>query len=1119
MVDVSTANGFPYPALNAGTIGMKCFINRSCPFTYASRDEMDIVFNERTLSAYTDLEGKFIHKYLTGTPNTEGIHFVPKYVYRHGYIYTPKESTSETAVDVGSIFFEDFDSNFDEIENGRNIVDGVNEVRYKAEQSWVVVPSVFDKPSIVTSYISDDVKAQLCGGDTIWAYNSEIMSSQSEPMDKKFDYKTQYYNTNSKTIDANNIQMPRQFSARNQAGIGNHWRLEKRTPLYKGEDFFFYFKPMASSPNTPNTDTTNMVQFQVPLLTSPYSSLDVFNDPVGKNLIDIIYGVPSSQYSFKDNIFHRNSAVLPLKKDEDGNIIIDKEHRSTYYFYDQCYYIVELGVGDPENNYFIILCERGNPLFVQVYNHVSLVISECETVSAKSLITSNQGFRMTVRNHLGKLVIYFDTETTSYDPWVITYTSLDGKTDQPLYVPRGHITLWGGNQQSGFLFGPLQYTQEGAFILYPPGSNNNLGNSGSSDRTFTMDMTKVIPTPKWISLPLKEYTDHHVLLTCSPLVTPDLIKTQKLPKIKNKSNPLYTQDSQYYFEENESSKKISPDVDNIGYFFWDQPIKEFCLNTGPSSFVKDSYIKVRKWAEQIDSSRKLSNFNIEISLKCGDHVFDAKYGLYQKETPKNRLVRTKLPSLTAVLDDTYWYLPDCKTPILTQIRIVADNSLIPRWNDGTTIENGVYRENISGAMDQQNEPFLPSHEYAIDATDYLMLYNENSTASDFFTIEHTSTLTFLLNKKNTSVEGYLEKNQIIEKIENLKDKAFYVEIWAKYEPLFNSPRTNSDNAQGLLGYIRLFTGLCHGGSIETTIGSKIMTCKASDYMKVLKDQYFYNSPFFDGMNSSCAVYEILTMAGFREKGDQDPANILSKLSLNSKFMAMEEHKYLDGRTFIHTNYALPSGYSRLEQPAYKFTDGSNYYDAIAKICNDSGKCFYFDQFGVAHFENYQDLVRAAAQGTYEFEPIWKFTTNPNINPGQMIYKKTDRGHDVNSVYNHLKVVSNTPSLELLILDDVNDPSYTDPNTEGFLGYRKSFIQHEGMYGSEVNAKDQIIRMKPYFRPPINLDFETYGVPIRALDFVKVDDEIVRVMSVDSNFDPKDNKWYMTVKCERYLPNK
>jgi hypothetical protein len=226
----------------------------------------------------------------------------------------------------------------------------------------------------------------------------------------------------------------------------------------------------------------------------------------------------------------------------------------------------------------------------------------------------------------------------------------------------------------------------------------------------------------------------------------------------------------------------------------------------------------------------------------------------------------------------------------------------------------------------------------------------------------------------------------------------------------------------------------------------------------------------------------------------------------------------DGRPFYYKAYSLPSGYNRLEQPSFKFADSSNYMDAITQMNEKSGKLFYFDQFGMAHHEDYIELVKKASVGEYQFESRWQFTTNEDINPGVLIYNKTERARNVEDTYNHIKIISNTPNMEILVMDELNTKSMEDPTTEGFLGYRKTYLSQDGIYGSEENVRKIMKYSKHFFRPPITINFETYGVPIRALDTILVDGEFFRVESVNSTFVGAENKWWMTVSCEKWLPD-
>jgi hypothetical protein len=207
----------------------------------------------------------------------------------------------------------------------------------------------------------------------------------------------------------------------------------------------------------------------------------------------------------------------------------------------------------------------------------------------------------------------------------------------------------------------------------------------------------------------------------------------------------------------------------------------------------------------------------------------------------------------------------------------------------------------------------------------------------------------------------------------------------------------------------------------------------------------------------------------------------------------------------------------LQQPAFKFADGRPYMDAIKQITERAAKVFYFDQHGVAHYEEYQDLIKRSLLNGIDLPSLFDFTSNPNLYTGQLMFNKVDYSYNVGDVYNHIKIFSNTPNMELLCMDDLDWRSYDNPTFEGFIGYLKTFYQQEGAFGSEEAARRAIDTYRIFWRPPINFSFETYGLPIRALDMVKVDGQTVRVNEVTHEIDPSKNVWWMNLRCERWQP--
>ncbi|KKK74560.1 hypothetical protein LCGC14_2882550, partial [marine sediment metagenome] len=380
--------------------------------------------------------------------------------------------------------------------------------------------------------------------------------------------------------------------------------------------------------------------------------------------------------------------------------------------------------------------------------------------------------------------------------------------------------------------------------------------------------------------------------------------------------------------------------------------------------------------------------------------------------------------------------------VMTMIRVISESNETPRW---------------------EADP--------IDASDHVMNFTESWSASDFSKIIHTGNISFLLN------EGMNNDNNITDRILSLRDKSFYIEIWGGYKSNIKEfgtddvPRAMGDinpcNYSKIPGLYKLFTGICSGGQINKSYGRRVMECKIEDYTSVLKNQRFFNCPFFDGVRDVNAVNEILDIGGFRSdvlpfsftfndgtllrESAYGPRHLIKNLAGtfgNNKIDIV----FPDGRTSFAMPYALPAAYARLSQPFFRAADGSTLYKMLAKITEIGGKVFYFDQFGVAHMENFFDQFQNIVLGGPNNEiPVFYYTTNPDIWIGQLIYNSMTLKHDVSSVYNHIKLKTNTPNHTLIFNDDLNWNSYDNPDSEGFVGYLKTYYQEEGIIGSEIGT--------------------------------------------------------------------
>ncbi len=1112
------------PAINAGTIELKCFINNVCPFYKSGYREDGLVFNEDTYKRIQPWLPDTLAGALTVTPGVAGMHFRPRLVFRHNYIYHKVSDggtagESETDIDPNADLFTNFNDDYVEITElgatNSNSVPGVDETRYKAEQSWIVVKSIFDPICTRTGTAECDDQAQ-------WGYKGQKVSDTGmKDRDLRYDYNLKYYNeyddswekVNGKwrlkagerlRIDKNRAQMPVQERVLSTENAGVHWRLIKRTPLFQGEDFFIRFYKQAndtvSDPNS--TDVKDGIE-PFPEEFSRYFSLDVTRDD--KLNIDV-------NNAGADAVMRkRNFAVCPPTI---GN---EKPDDKSFDFHDQAYYIIELGMGTLYDRYFIIITERANPIFVNlvptvpiasgVEDLVSKKFSEFTKISGGQLIRANS-FDMIVRNHLGSIVIQFSGEGINVPPWVIKrwdwVPEIDPISQEPflkdkvrtMFIPRGRMAIMGGNIRSGFLFGPLQYSTKYVSIIYPPREEIMEGEDDMRLAFGALAPEEIIASETagaFKSNPffLPTEGEHDIMFSSTDIFLQDLGKNVIPVGEAIVNQPLFVQDAQYYSNYYESDDPTNNGGYRIGGFFYDETVKDFSEVEGG----RTSNLKVKKYRFINDPKTKQQAFDILIGMMAGDHIFIL--GVQSSISPPALPPSQRLGSiLFSSVPNNHWYLESCKTPIMTSLRLISHESEETRWSDGSFAELGINKSPLEGISP-----------YFLDATDHVMSFSDSWSANGFSEMEHTGSINFYLNR------GMPVPNNVTDELMSLQNKTFYIEIWAGY----TRPCPDGDNSYSRQNdFFKLFTGLCHGGGIDYQYGKNVMSCKIEDYTAVLKGSRFFNSPWFDGVKDINCIREIMQMCGFRDAGKYDPGNLIKFLSENSTSNSPNTffHNF-DGRLFKMDAYALPSGYNRLDQPAFKFNDGDPYMDAVLKIAKRAGKVFYFDQFGLAHYENFQDIMQSDFLGSVPLKPLYYFTTNPELHGGQLIFNKLERDYDVAGIINHIKVMSNTPDFYLLIGDQLNWSSMEDPGSEGFIGYLKSSYQQESMFGSKEALMASIRKYSVAFRPKIKAKFETYGVPLRANDIVSINGENTRVIKVSNNIVAEKNEWWMEVETEKY----
>lgn len=1046
---------------NAGKVVINCEINSYCPFESSEYVDNTIVLNSETVKGLSDTERSRI-SFVDGE---QGIFLKEKlYNYNSQWLYIN-----------GEPLCNEYFSLYQETAGGGSFINTSSIEAYHF--SWDLTRNVFsslsDPPLSVRNYST--VNSSQSTDNTRWRCESETVTLGDGNKERK----------------DGRVLMPVACVANPSKTKGGHWRVRKITSLFRGEDFFVEFRRKTKSLDNSNVGT------------APFSNYSIESGDSD------IYKTIDSRFSGNVNGLPINGGVVGYRAEvESGTItfkVID-ESRDIYDLNNQAYVVVEMGI-HKDFRYFIIITEKGRPRFIKTVKdggaYRSICLSEYQLITGSNLF-SVEKFRVSVRNHLGKIVITFN----DLDPWVIenipTTTELGAKDlynsngtsiqtegdiiagagfgasaveelakadarnfmeekvqenaeakngngpDALFVVPDAPIAIWGGNMSLGFLFSPIVYEEEAKIIL--PTSNKEKMVTDGKVETYPF----VLPLP----------ASHHIFLSQRSIgmdnaaLPRSSAEGQAGKLIKDAADPLakhfYTCDCQLA-----GVIRYSNEIDENEPYFMDYGdyIKE---QSFPSSIIrlglKDGIF------DTVQNDIYSKSFYIELFLQAGGHIFD-----------------------------NGWILPGCKTPIANIIRLVSVPDTEDAWPTKT-----------------------------IDASGLVLSYNDSWSSTDFTKMEHSATIRFLINKGR-------EDDALRKDVEALKNKAFYINIDVGYNGCnYVGTRAKGeiqDPDDDGIAITRMMTGICYGGVITEKAGERVMECKVFDYSKILEQALIFNSPFFDGVRDINAIYELSKMVAFKENTMGDPAFLLAraveKTKDSNEYGGGDGLQSPDGRIVTKSKvYALPHGYNILQGGAlFRFSDGDNMASAMDKIGKRSGKVLFFDNYGMLHYESFPiagllfnpEISSSSVEGNVPSK--WKFSVSPLTEGTILLHSQLQRENVVSELFNNIFIFSSTPRQEFLFADSINKKSIKDPTSEGFIGYRKTFYQAEGIFGDENAVNNYAKHLTKFYRPPVVYKFETFGVPMRAFDIAEVDGQKMIIVNVSHNIDAKENKWWMSAEGE------
>lgn len=367
-------------------------------------------------------------------------------------------------------------------------------------------------------------------------------------------------------------------------------------------------------------------------------------------------------------------------------------------------------------------------------------------------------------------------------------------------------------------------------------------------------------------------------------------------------------------------------------------------------------------------------------------------------------------------------------------------------------------------------------------------------------------------------------------IMSLQDKAFYLRVYlgrclnnpedddssSAYDilhPDFDGGATNLIGGQSSSNEFKYlaFTGICNQVNFTMKPSHIEVSMELEDYCRILEDTKFLNPPFYDAVRDYDAIYDVLSSAGLREGSGTSngflPMDFMKYMV--SQDVKSSDRKYMifNGRTFVYANYVLPGNYDPLNNPKFKPNFGDDYLSFIKKISIVSGKVFYFDNAGIARFEISPDEIEYfsnnnttssgdSSGSSSSVDPPIKFQHADPVNEIHDFYTSVDYNKfadtgkfkiwnvidsdsfqfnkKVSDIFNEIRVVTTTPDMKLLLAGHLNVNSIYDPSSPGFLGYRKMFLQKDGVFGSKVALQKIVNRYTMFFNPPLFCNFSVPG---------------------------------------------
>ena len=134
---------------------------------------------------------------------------------------------------------------------------------------------------------------------------------------------------------------------------------------------------------------------------------------------------------------------------------------------------------------------------------------------------------------------------------------------------------------------------------------------------------------------------------------------------------------------------------------------------------------------------------------------------------------------------------------------------------------------------------------------------------------------------------------------------------------------------------------------------------------------------------------------------------------------------------------------------------------------------------------------------------------------EMIYGTKETQYFTHEVFNKILIIGVDKDERYLIVEtDQNTKSLADPESSGYLGYEKPFIQTEPGLGSASGTRAYLRYLRKLYMPPYTIKWKTMGLTdLRPNDVVTVDGTLVRINNISQNAIAEGQDWHTEFEGE------